>query len=743
VDSRHLSRIFSITQTLQIELDSLKAEFDTVSADLLSKEMEIEDLRDLLQNLEEEQRSIENDNRERSLIDSQLKLVQDENDKLKAALEATEKQFTDSQNDEMANLKSELDAKHKAVSDLTAAADALTREKATLASQLETLQMAEKGGDRGNPDLLESLQMELGSAKADYEQAEIERKKALGHLAALGKSLKKAEDSLLAEQNRVFELDETINKLQESLKFVTGERDAALAQSRDLKEQVRESEQDKSNPVDSQKLIEAEQRHAADMQRLTEQCSHLQKEVVRYRELEEFAASELERAEADAQEQAANHLLEIDRLQQEVNRLASHATQDSRSLPSIDAYDRLKADCDRLIGENSQLAEEVASYSSAISEHERYRIEQSSWYEQEFNRLNAATHEIDALRGSCEQLKEEVSGYIMQIAALNQECEALRAASIQRVGRHEDEDNGERRRLVEVLNENEELLIQFGLLKQNMDSSEEYIRTLEAELEGFRSNGRDAIVESNGNSYVAKIAQMEAELRSVVAERNDLANRLHGFNSSNVRNDGSGSTKDLQTLQLTVNELNAQALKQDLVIRNQAAEMERLVDDLDQMRGNRGQFLSEELDNRIRHLEDELERKATIIEQLENAASEFRSKLDEANSEKENYRISMSKDIDTLEDKVKALVSKLESTEQHLDRVLKSESGATAGKRIDEIDSLRSHVVSLATALERSENNRADAINRLVAEREKHAHSLRCMTENVKRFYSTVTHGEA
>jgi chromosome segregation ATPase len=696
-----------------------------------------------LQNLEEEQRSIENDNRERSLIDSQLKLVQDENDKLKAALEATEKQFTDSQNDEMANLKSELDAKHKAVSDLTAAAGALTREKATLASQLETLQMAEKGGDRGNPDLLESLQMELESAKADYEQAEIERKKALGHLAALGKSLKKAEDSLLAEQNRVFELDETINKLQESLKFVTGERDAALAQSRDLKEQVRESEQDKSNPVDSQKLIEAEQRHAADMQRLTEQCSHLQKEVVRYRELEEFAASELERAEADAQEQAANHLLEIDRLQQEVNRLASQATQDSHSLPSIDAYDRLKADCDRLIGENSQLAEEVASYSSAISEHERYRIEQSSWYEQEFNRLNAATHEIDALRGSCEQLKEEVSGYIMQIAALNQECEALRAASIQRVGRHEDEDNGERRRLVEVLNENEELLIQFGLLKQNMDSSEEYIRTLEAELEGFRSNGRDAIVESNGNSYVAKIAQMEAELRSVVAERNDLANRLHGFNLSNVRNDGSGSTKDLQTLQLTVNELNAQALKQDLVIRNQAAEMERLVDDLDQMRGNRGKSISEELDNRIRHLEDELERKATIIEQLEDAASEFRSKLDEANSEKENYRISMSKDIDTLEDKVKALVSKLESTEQHLDRVLKSESGATAGKRIDEIDSLRSHVVSLATALERSENNRADAINRLVAEREKHAHSLRCMTENVKRFYSTVTHGEA
>jgi chromosome segregation ATPase len=737
-------------QTVQKELEALKAEFDTVSADLLSKEMEIEDLRDQLQNLEEEQRAIENDNRERSLIESQLKLVQVENNKLKAALEAREKEVTVARNDEIkletatvANLKSELDAKQKAVSDLTAAVDELTREKATLASQLEPLQIAEMGGDRGNLDLSESLQMELEVVKADFEQAETERKKTLGHLAALGKSLKKAEDALLAEQNKIFELDETINKLQKSLKFATSERDAALAESKGLQEQVRDSERDKSNPVDSQQLIEAEQWHVDDMLRMTEQCSHLQKEVARYRELEEFAASELERAEADAQEQAANHLLEIDRLQQEVNRLASQTTQDSRSLPSIDAYNRLKAEHDRLIRETSQLAEEVASYSSAISEHERYRIEQSSWYEQEFNRLNAATHEVDALRDSCEQLKEEASSYKMQIATLNQECEALRAASIQRVVRHEDEDNGERRRLVEVLSENEDLLVQFGLLKQNMDSSEEYIRTLEAELEGLRSNRRDAVVETNGNSYVAKIAQMEAELRSVVAERNDLANRLHGFNSSDARNDGSGFTRDLQTLQLTVNELNAKTLIQDQVIKNQAAEIERLVGDIDQMRRTNSQSLSDEVDSRLRHLEEELERKSTIIGQLENAASEFQSKLDEANSAKENYRISLSKDIDTLVDKIKALESKLESTEQHLDRVLKSESGATAAKRIEEIDSLRSHVVSLATALERSENNRADAINRLVSERETNVHSLRCMTENVKRFYSTLTHGEA
>jgi chromosome segregation ATPase len=55
---------------------------------------------------------------------------------------------------------------------------------------------------------------------------------------------------------------------------------------------------------------------------------------------------------------------------------------------------------------------------------------------------------------------------------------------------------------------------------------------------------------------------------------------------------------------------------------------------------------------------------------------------------------------------------------------------------------LRSHVVSLAVALERSENRRAEAIDRLLSERQVNAESIRRLSSSVKKYYSTVSYGE-
>ena len=57
---------------------------------------------------------------------------------------------------------------------------------------------------------------------------------------------------------------------------------------------------------------------------------------------------------------------------------------------------------------------------------------------------------------------------------------------------------------------------------------------------------------------------------------------------------------------------------------------------------------------------------------------------------------------------------------------------------IDSDDYIRSQVVILAQALERSELQRADALERIFAERKLHEDSLRQLGESVKRFYSTV-----
>jgi hypothetical protein len=56
----------------------------------------------------------------------------------------------------------------------------------------------------------------------------------------------------------------------------------------------------------------------------------------------------------------------------------------------------------------------------------------------------------------------------------------------------------------------------------------------------------------------------------------------------------------------------------------------------------------------------------------------------------------------------------------------------------EDVDKMRSQVVSLAHALENSENRRAEVIDKIEIERQAHAESLRRMTINMKRFYSTL-----
>ena len=57
-------------------------------------------------------------------------------------------------------------------------------------------------------------------------------------------------------------------------------------------------------------------------------------------------------------------------------------------------------------------------------------------------------------------------------------------------------------------------------------------------------------------------------------------------------------------------------------------------------------------------------------------------------------------------------------------------------------DTMRSQLIALAQALEKSETSRADAIEKLERERKDNADSLRRITESVKRFYTQLKHGD-
>lgn len=75
--------------------------------------------------------------------------------------------------------------------------------------------------------------------------------------------------------------------------------------------------------------------------------------------------------------------------------------------------------------------------------------------------------------------------------------------------------------------------------------------------------------------------------------------------------------------------------------------------------------------------------------------------------------------------------------------LLEDDLSQSQGKSSDhDLDQLRSHVVSLAVALERSETKRAEAISRLMTERENNARSLKRLAESVKRYYHKVGAGD-
>jgi hypothetical protein len=145
----------------------------------------------------------------------------------------------------------------------------------------------------------------------------------------------------------------------------------------------------------------------------------------------------------------------------------------------------------------------------------------------------------------------------------------------------------------------------------------------------------------------------------------------------------------------------------------------------------------------IYELEQELHSKTKVVEELQGSVMNLKFQLDDHDAVKDSNVEVAKKDeeIQHLKERVESIQANLLSREDQLNRLLATEAGISAYNHMKEVDSLRSNIVSVARALQRSETNRADTIGRLVSEREAHVLQLRSMSEKLKRFYATVTYG--
>ena len=297
----------------------------------------------------------------------------------------------------------------------------------------------------------------------------------------------------------------------------------------------------------------------------------------------------------------------------------------------------------------------------------------------------------------------------------------------------------------------EGLVLRCKELEIKCHAQQEQIARLNAKNTDFKSAEEAADVQEELNRLDAQCRAKEQVIESKDVEIRSLQEKIKNVGGPSESEDILESSERVRELDAMCEELRAElfsaktqleASEASLAAREQLLSFQAAVNDLDCGAHAPGHIskLAEESEIHIRDLEMELNEKTRIVHELEGSVFDLKYRLQEADASKENESEAETKDT-AIRMQIEAMQAKLVSTEDHLKRILSTEAGASAANHIDEIDSLRSHVVSLALALERSENNRADSIGRLVSERETHAHSLRCLSENVKRFYSTVTFG--
>jgi chromosome segregation ATPase len=139
----------------------------------------------------------------------------------------------------------------------------------------------------------------------------------------------------------------------------------------------------------------------------------------------------------------------------------------------------------------------------------------------------------------------------------------------------------------------------------------------------------------------------------------------------------------------------------------------------------------EMIEAELNELQRDIRRKDGQISHLEREAHSLGSDLSDSRKE----LASKKQHVEKLSSEILDLRSQAE--QEPTSRVL-----ALTHDEAESVDTMRSQLISLAQALEKSETRRASAIERLEKERQANADSLRRLTESVKRFYSTLNYSD-
>ncbi|KAL7541813.1 hypothetical protein ACHAXR_011238 [Thalassiosira sp. AJA248-18] len=396
----------------------------------------------------------------------------------------------------------------------------------------------------------------------------------------------------------------------------------------------------------------------------------------------------------------------------------------------------LKAQLQSLKDTNAELEDQLFDAGFQTPEAERLAEENASLrrerdeLKEESGVLPQQVNELAALPSEGTFTSVEKDALLARIHSLEEE---LRVENLNEL-RDELTSLHEERQQLDV--DNEELLVQLGLMQQaqmgnqaecevEVETLREQVSTLEdkcnrlqndldelrrdSSLPGEKDHVKD--LQDENNSLRHTISQLHGEKDTLEDQISDLTQKIEGLELQN--------SQIIKTLRQKLGLLELKLADKEEEVESTKKEMQSALDTKDK----------------------EIFKLTTECSSRENELSDMSSKLDEANNEMGTFS------------------SQLETLQNHYeqDKYNQVHVGAEEEKVFEEEDDdislqdllaeavldsgddyLRSQIVVLAQALERSELQRADALERIFSERKSNSVSLRQLGESVKRFYSTV-----
>jgi chromosome segregation ATPase len=757
--------------TLKREVNSLRSEISSLQLFLDTKEAENHTLRSEFAVLQQSHSSLQASSASSSLDaikeEAKLKKMEEEMLQLRSEMDST-LQNRDAIEVERRRLEMEVSELFQRLSttdnlqnDLTRSQELNKSQKQQIQSLADTLAVTENSLNE-KATFIDTLRRENDIKQTNLMNLENERDNLLTRLEEMQTQISRFEGKWEEMQNAFGDRNATVESLQEQLRTITEERDLyqrektlfeeeneeMLVQFGLLNEQTNEIGAELQRVQQALDSKDAELRSHDDIIAEAERKLHASEERLRAlsRDFDRLAVErsgltdEGERLREELARENASLRDKVEELTAGQQQFSSQVSGlEAEKLSLLDSIADLHAQVESLAASS---ASKESEWQSMIDDLNRRNQEIMAASDQANTELNTTLAELETLKVSeqeslslklClaelerklsyqEHLFQEKDGALQDLKHQLENAGAAQVESAeiemlrQRVQELESQEATGRAQLEEMEALFDETQQELTSTMEQLQASEDYSQQLRYDLDARLQH------ELTSQMLERRLNQMEQELAN--SQRNESRYREEAAGMRQQLAELEQELRDsAHTYQQSAKEPSGQGSAEIEGLRQQIEALKQTQLESESQTGAREEIIEREvhtLQDRMREKDDQI---TSLRKELRMLGKDLSHSHQELESEK-HHVAELSSELETLRSKLSdpAPARLLEATHDEA----------------ESMEEMRSHIVSLAQALEKSETRRADVIERIEKERQANADSLRRMTESVKRFYSTL-----